>query len=251
MKRWRAIWQQYGNIASATERLQMRELLLGTGSLMGALALVVLCGLPDASFAQAKPATKIVCWKDKTGKIIGCGDKVPPEYQDSATKEIDKQGVTRKTTESAEQAAQRRTREQEAAAVKAEQDRKALDQKRQDMALLETFSNEKEIDLKRDREIGMLDLQTEQLNTVLKAATTRYNDARVRTDAAEKNKAVSPGLRDELARATADKDRLEKAVQAKQLEKDELRKRYAEYRRRYAELRGTAPTQATPVSAKK
>ena len=229
----------------------MRELLLKTGPVLGALALAALWGLPDAAFAQAKPATKIVCWKDKTGKIVGCGDKVPPEFQDSATKEMDSRGVTRKTTESVEQAAQRRAREQEAAAIKAEQDRKALDQKRQDMALLETFSNEKEIDLKRDREIGMLDLQTDQLNTALKGATTRYNDARTRAETAEKNKALSPGLRDELARATADKDRLEKAVQAKQMEKDELRKRYAEYRKRYAELRGGAAAQPTPVSAKK
>jgi cell division protein FtsN len=226
------------------ERLQMRELLFRTGPVLGALALAALWSMPDAAFAQAKPATKIVCWKDKSGKVIGCGDKVPPEYQDSATKELDARGVTRKTTESSEQAAQRRAREQEAAAVRAEQDRKALDQKRQDIALLETFSNEKEIDLKRDRELGILDLQIEQLNTALKSATTRYT-------AAEKNKAASPATKDELARATAEKERLEKAVVAKQSEKEDLRKRYAEYRRRYTELRSGSSGQSTPPSAKR
>ena len=29
--------------------------------------------------AQDKPG-RIVCWKDKTGKVVGCGDKVPLEY---------------------------------------------------------------------------------------------------------------------------------------------------------------------------
>ena len=57
--------------------------------------------------AHDAAAQKIVCWKDKSGKTIGCGDKVPPEYQDNATKELDKGGVTRKTTETAEERARR------------------------------------------------------------------------------------------------------------------------------------------------
>ena len=32
----------------------------------------------------------IVCWKDKNGKVIGCGDKVPPEYQDNANKVLNR-----------------------------------------------------------------------------------------------------------------------------------------------------------------
>lgn len=232
----------------------MRESILKTGTALGALALVGLWCWPETASAQQSPKGKIVCWKDKTGKVIGCGDKVPPEFQESATKELDSRGVTRKTTESASETAQRKAREQDAAGVKAEQDRKALDQKRQDMALLETFSNEKEIDLKRDRELGMVDLQIEQLNTALKSATARYNDAKARSDASDKSKGPSAATKDELARATADKDRLEKGVQAKQTEKDDLRKRYAEYRKRYAELRGTSGSAAasqSPVAAKK
>jgi hypothetical protein len=229
----------------------MRKSILKTGIAMGAaLALVGLWSLPGIVSAQQSPKGKIVCWKDKAGKVIGCGDKVPPEFQESATKELDSRGVTRKTTESATEATQRKAREQDAAGVKAEQQRKALDQKRQDMALLETFSNEKEIDLKRDRELGMLDLQIEQLNTALKSAKARYNDAKARSDTAEKNKGASAAVKEELARATADKDRLDKSVQAKQTEKDDLRKRYAEYRKRYAELRGSPSTQP-PVAAKK
>ena len=72
--------------------------------------------------------------------MVGCGDKVPPEFQSSATQELDSRGVTRKQTESVEEANRRREREQEAAKVKAEEDRKALDQKRQDTALLETYA---------------------------------------------------------------------------------------------------------------
>src|SRR5688500_10587825 len=126
------------------------------GSLLAAVAVVVLIALPGTASAQAG---RIVCWKDKSGKVIGCGDKVTPEFQSSATRELDSRGVTHKQTESLEDTNRRREREQELARSKTEEDRKVLDQKRQDTALLETYSNEKEIDLKRDRDMQVLDLQ--------------------------------------------------------------------------------------------
>jgi hypothetical protein len=202
-----------------------------------ALALVWLV-LPPAHAAQGK----IVCWKDAAGKVIGCGDKVPPEYQNSGTRELDSRGITRGTTESAEEVNRRRSKEQEAARVKAEEQRKSVDQKRQDKALLDSYSNEKEIDLKRDRDLQMIDLQIEQLATSLKNATQRYNDTKARVEAGEKNsKPPSVQLKEEHARATADMARFDKGIQAKNQEKEELRNRYAEQRRRYIELRNNPP----------
>lgn len=219
----------------------MHDTNLGLSAVLGTLGALLL------SLAGPADAQKIVCWKDKSGKVVGCGDKVPPEFQSSATKELDKRGITRGTTESVEESNQRRAREQEAARIKAEEDRKLTDLKRQDNALLETYSNEREIDLKRDRDLSNLDSQMEQLNTALKAATLRYNDARTRADSFDKSKKpLTPQLKDELAKATADKSRLEQAVQAKQKEKEELRERFANYKRRYTELK--SGVQAVPPS---
>ena len=215
---------------------------------LGTLVLALAC--TGAAHAQGK----IVCWKDKAGKTIGCGDKVPPEYQSSATKELDSRGVTRKTTESVDDANARRQKEQEAARLRSEEEKRALDQKRQDTALLETYSNEKEIDLKRDRDIGVVDLQIEQLNTALKNTTGRYNDAKARHDTAAKGKAgASPALKEEIQRLSAEKERFEKNIEAKQKEKEEVRKRYVEYRKRYTELKGSsaAPAPAATAAAKK
>jgi hypothetical protein len=186
---------------------------------------------------------KIVCWKDASGKVVGCGDKVPPEYQSSATKELDARGVTRKQTESVEEANQRRSREQELARVRAEEEKKALGQKRQDTALMETYSNEKEIDLKRDRDLQVIDLQIEQLTVALKNTTQRYNEARVRAEAADKNKKpVGPVAKEELERLANEKQRFEQSISAKNKEKEELRAKYAEYRKRFAELKAQQPT---------
>ncbi len=228
----------------------MRELDLGLATVLSTLAVLTL-GLSHPAVAQSK----IVCWKDKSGKVIGCGDKVPHEFQSSATKELDSRGVTRRTTDSAEDVNQRRLREQEAARAKAEDDRKIVDRQRQDTALLETYSNEKEIDLKRDRDVGVLDLQLEQLNTSLKGITQRYNEAKTRSDTFEKSKKpLPPALRDELAKTTADKQRVERNIEAKQKEKEELRDRFAAYRKRYTDLRSgvqAVPPSQAPVAAKK
>ncbi len=222
----------------------------GVASVVVAVLLV-----PPEAYAAAAQG-KIVCWKDAAGKVIGCGDKVPPEYQNSGTRELDSRGVTRGTTESAEEVNKRRLKEQEAARVKAEEQRKSVDQKRQDTALLETYSNEKEIDLKRDRDLGVIDLQIEQLTMSLKNATQRYTDTKARVDAVEKSKKpVSAQMTDELTRTTTDKERFEKGIEAKNREKEALRNRYAEQRRRYVELRsnpgaiGTAPAPSASASA--
>jgi|GEM_PF-2449538 len=138
-------------------------------------ALIGLAGLALAASAmtvsaQSKGGGNIVCWKDASGKTIGCGDRVPLEYQNRATRELDKQGNVRKTGESAEEAAARQAREREAALAKEDAARRAREQKRQDDALLNIFTNEKEIDLKRDREVQALDNFISQQNGALKGA---------------------------------------------------------------------------------
>jgi hypothetical protein len=219
------------------------------GSLLTAVVVATLISLPGIASAQSG---RIVCWKDKSGKVVGCGDKVPPEYQSSATRELDSRGVTRKQTESLEDTNRRREREQELARTKAEEDRKTLDQKRQDTALLETYSNEKEIDLKRDRDMQVLDLQIEQLTVALKNTTQRYNEVKGRADATEKLKKALPApQKDELDRASAEKQRFEQTIASKQKEKEELRIKYAEYRKRYTELRASQGLPPTSASAKK
>ena len=208
--------------------------------LAAAAGVALALALPAAGFAQSG---KIVCWKDSTGKVIGCGDKLPPEYQANATKELDSRGVTRKQTESVEEANLRRAREQEAARIRAEEERKSLGQKRQDTALLETYSNETEIDLKRDRDLQVIDLQIEQLTVALKNTAQRYNEAKSRAEATEKSKKpVAAAAAEELARLGTEKQRFEQSIAAKNKEKDELRARYAEYRKRFAELKAQQAT---------
>lgn len=214
------------------------------------LLAATLCGA--IAFApQAIAQGKIVCWKDKNGKTVGCGDTVPPEYQTNATKELDRRGVTRSTTDSAEDAAKRAAQNEEKARQKADEERKIAEQRRQDVALINTFTSEKEIDTKRDRDLQVVDLQISQLNVTLKNAVDREKDTKGRVAALEKEKKPVPqNLKDESTRVSSERQQIEQNIAAKEKEKDDIRKRYADYKKRYAELRGTAPTQ-TSASAKK
>jgi len=219
--------------------------------LAAALATVLAALITGDVLAQAKGS--IVCWKDKSGKVIGCGDKVPPEYQGAATKELDKRGITRATADTAEAQAKAKAQEEEAARKKAEETKRLAEQKRQDQALLNTFTHEKEIDLKRDRELQVLDGQVTQMKLAHKNVLEREKEVKARIDTTAKSgKPPSVTQKEDLARVTADKLKSEKNIATKEKEQDEVRKKYGALKERYIALKGgpaPAATAAAPAPA--
>jgi len=210
------------------------------------LAIVVTAALATSAMAQSKG--RIVCWKDKAGKVIGCGDKVPPEYEDSATKELDRRGVTRKTTGTPEEQARQAAQEEALAKKKEEEKKRLAEQQRRDSALLNTYANEKEIDQRRDREIQEVDRLLGQFEGLKKSATARRDDAQGRVAAAEKARKPSDALKDEVVRAESEIAKFERSIAAKQKEREEIRARYAETKERYVALRaGGAQSAAAPA----
>lgn len=205
-------------------------------SVLAGFALILACLL--ALPATAWSAGKIVCWKDRSGKVVGCGDTVPPEYRDSGTRELDTRGVTRKTTESAAEEAKRKAQQQQQAQQsgesKADEARRLADQKRQDTALLATYANAKEIDDKRDRDLADHNAQLAQMRAALKVSVDRLNQAQ------------KAGNKDDIARAEANRSRAEQAVSAKEKEAEAIRQKYADQKARYLELKGGAQTSAAP-----
>lgn len=225
-----------------------------TVAVLTALLAIVAAG--PAAAQQAKGGSgKIVCWKDKSGKVVGCGDSVPPEYQQNASKELDRRGVTRSTNISAAEETKRREQEQEQAKRKAEEDRRLAEQKRQDSALINTYASDKEIDQRRDRDLQQVDAQISQLQASLKNAATRHNEVKGRHDAAVKSgKPVPDALKSELSRAEADKKKIETDIAGREQDKSAISARFAEQKKRYLELTGKQPTTAAapaPASAAK
>ena len=188
---------------------------------------------------------KIVCWKDKAGKTIGCGDKVPPEYQDNATKELNKRGVTVNASEPALTPEQKKSI-QANAERKAAENQVAAEQKRRDKALMDTFTTVKEIDLKRNRDIQLIESNIEAQLTNLKNANDRQADARNRIEQYKKeNKPVPVPIQDEYDRADASKVKIQAQITQKKKDIVDLNLQYDEMKKRFAELSGPAPAATT------
>lgn len=199
------------------------------------MALLLAVGISQA------PAQKIVCWKDKAGKVVGCGDKVPPEYQDNATKELNKRGVVVNQSDASPTVEQKRAHQAELDR-KAADEQKAAEQRRKDRALLDTFSTEKEIDLKRNRDTQLIESNIEAQQTNLKNANDRQTDARIRIDQMKKeNKPIPAPLQEDYDRAEASKMKIQTQIAAKRKEIADLNVQYDEMKKRFAELKGSAP----------
>jgi hypothetical protein len=219
---------------------------------MRSLQAVSLIALALALGSGQAQAQKIVCWKDKAGKTVGCGDKVPPEYQDNATKELNKRGVTVNQSDPALTAEQKKA--QQAALDKKQAENQVIaEQRRRDKALLDTFTTANEIDLKRNRDIQLIASNIEAQQTNLKNANDRQNDARVRMEQYRKeNKPVPAPLQEEYDRAGAGKVKIQAQIAQKRKEIADLNQQYDDMKKRFAELTGTAPAPApaaTPAPA--
>ena len=215
---------------------------------LAAAVLTVFFVLAGAT-VDASAAGRIVCWKDASGKVVGCGDRVPPEYYDSATKELDERGVTRKTTEAAEEAERRRAEEQALAKKRAEERRRLAEERRRDRALLATYTSEQEIDDRRDREIEQVDAQIKQLDVALKNAVERRADLEVRIEATKKNEKLAqalPALHSELESTWAEQRRLEQRIASREKDKRDIYSRFEAQKQRYRMLTGRTRS-ATPA----
>ena len=210
-------------------------------------ALLFAAGAAQAQ-APSQSGGKIICWKDKSGKVVGCGDKVPPEYQDSATKELNQRGVTIKQSDAPLTAEQRRAQQAEAERKQAE-DQKREVQRRSDKAILDTFTNEKEIELKRARDVHQLESTIETLQSNLKNANDRQAQGRARIEQSRKDKKpVPPAVQQEFDRSESDKAKIENQIAQKRKEIAALNQKYDEIKKRFAELTdGAAGSSARPA----
>ncbi len=202
--------------------------------------------------APAAQAQKIICWKDNTGKVIGCGDRVPPEFQKNESKTLDSGGVTRQTTVSAEEAARQKAEADKKAALKLEEDRRIAEQRRQDTALVNTYTSAGEIDVRRDRELQVVDLQIQQLKAAVKGAVDAHTTQKSRYASFEKRGKVPDTVKDDLKQAAEEEERVKSRISDKEKDKERIATTYAQQKARFIELKGApAAAPAPPAPAKK
>lgn len=190
-----------------------------------------------AGIAFTLPATaKMYKWVDDQG-VTHYGETIPPEYANKDRAELNQAGRVIKKQEVLN-ADERRAKEQEAAA-KRDEDAAALEAKRHDKALLNTYSNTKEIDLARNRNLQQVDARIQSTSSQLKMVSDNLqslqNDADARTKAGKK---VPPSLHEDIRETQTRLSKLQQDLEKANAEKTALDARYDADKARYKELTG-------------
>jgi len=195
--------------------------------------LVFACGLAAPACAGTFK------WVDDKG-VTHYGDSIPPEYKDKANAELNKRGITIRKTEQALTPEQVRAKQEEQVRAK-EEEAHARELKRRDQALLQTFTTEKDIDLKRDRDLQQIELSISNNQSVLKSTEKRLAESHARGDVfAKSGKPLPDGLKQDIENDAAEKAKLEGLITLRHQESGAVRAKYEEYKRRFIELQGSA-----------
>ncbi len=186
--------------------------------------------------------------------VTHIGDTPPAGCAKVPMFEISRSGTVLRRIDPTPTAEEAKARE-EAAARKKEEDRAAAEQKRKDLALLSTYSSEKEIDMARDRNVepvrGRIALAQERTKAVdkriqeLEDEMEFYKSGKSKT---AKAKEAPAQLVADLERVKAEKVALAKSIVGYEKEIQEIKAKYETDRKRWVELK-TNPTLRASATA--
>jgi hypothetical protein len=193
------------------------------------LTLSLLLSVGGSAFA----AGNLFCCNDANGKRV-CADILPQECYGRAYREIGDAGRTVRNVEAPLSAEQRAQRAAEEAKQKAEE-AEAREQKRKDQALLNTYGNEKDIEVMRLR--AQEDVFKSIKNAEGKIAEIRAQRKKFENEAEfYKKKTLPPDVKKGLGDADYEIKAQESIIDAKKKELDIIRDKYDDDRRRYVDL---------------
>lgn len=190
-----------------------------------------------ASITFSLPATaKTNKWVDDKG-VTHYGDIVPPEYANKDRALLNKEGRVIKKQEVLTPEELRA--KEEAEGKKRSDEEAALELKRRDKALINTYSNEKEINLARDRNLQQIEARLNSINSQIKAANANLIGLQKESNSlAKANKKAPASLQEDLQESRSRLAKLQQDMEKVTAEKTALELRYEADKARYKELTG-------------
>ena len=190
------------------------------------IAGIVLC----AAFSTSAEA-KLYKWVDDNG-VTHYSETMPPKYATRNRVQLDDQGREVKDDK-------KDKRVNKADSQPTPEEQAAIDQRRKDKALLDTYSNESEIDLARDRNLQQANARINSINIRLKSAQSNLAGHRKESAGFIKaGKKIPPSLQSDLADDQDKIDSLQGQLNQAQKEADAIKARYDADKVRYRELTG-------------
>lgn len=200
------------------------------------LLLLALLALPFG--AQAQGGRTIFCCEDDAGRPA-CGDKLPAVCFGKAYREISPQGTVRRYVAApltAEEIARRQAMERQQKADEA----RALQQRRLDEALLQTYASINDLDAQRDRSLADADKSMQEQRRRLEELEARRQKL-AEEEAFYRDQELPRELANELRVIEAEIAAQRVVLDTKTRELEIIRSRFDENRRRYLELTGASP----------
>jgi len=188
--------------------------------------------------ADAVGAAKIFKWVDEKG-VTHYGETIPPEYKNQASTEMSKHGLTVRKVEAANSGLEQKKAAEEKAIKEREEKQRAFEQRRRDMALMNTYTSAREIDEHRERTLQVPMQSLKGVEPRLKKAQERLASLQSQA-AALANKGKPTDLLDqdiadekvEIDSMKADMDRGLAQIEAIKIKFDADKKRYLELSQR-------------------
>lgn len=176
-------------------------------------------------------------WVDEKGRVQY--SDTPPQ-KDRGAVQLSNRGIVLKKLDGALTPEQQKAKDAEEARRKAE-DARAAEQRRQDGALLQSFTTVQEIDMKRDREIQALEISIANLRELERGIAARLATDRKRLEAAGQAKKPPPeSLKEDIVRSEAERKTLEDDIRRRYDEIAATREKYDALKKRYIVLRQEA-----------
>lgn len=184
----------------------------------------------------ASAEAKLYKWVDDNG-TTHYGETIPPEYANKDATKLSDKGRVEKHIEKLTPEEQRARDAEEAKKNSAKQ--AAIEAKRRDSALLNTFSNENEIDLSRDRSLQQVEARINSIHTMLKSAQASLVEHQKEQDGLVKQgKKIPKSLLEDVAESEAHLAKLNKDLAQNEQELANVKARFEADKLRYRELKG-------------
>jgi hypothetical protein len=196
----------------------------------------LLVALIAGLFFSLPAAAKMYKWVDDQG-VTHYGETIPPEYADKDRSELNKTGrtINKKTTLSPEE---RRAKE-EADAKKRGDAEAALESKRRDKALVNTYSSPAEIDLARKRNLQQVDARVNGIGSQVKIVNDSLLGLQKEAEGYKQaGKKLPKSLQEDMDETQVRLTKLQQDLDKTKADKAAMEARYDADKARYKELTG-------------
>ena len=206
---------------------------------MQANPVVVVAGLAlTLALADAAAAAKIYKWTDERG-VTHYGEVIPPEYKDQAAQEMSPHGITLRKLDavSATITPEQRKAAEEKAAREREEKQRAFEQRRRDVALVNTYTSAQEIDAARERTLQLPSQAIRGLEPRLKKAQDRLTSVEQQAAGLVKaGKRVPEAVESDIADQKFEVDTIRAEIERNKTQIEIIKSKYEQDKKRYLEV---------------